>query len=377
VTYWCNCCKKTVIPRPASLTMLLIFKDATLVCPECGSKDIVVLADEAPSPAPAGAPTRVPSAEEFFKYYQKGRLYEAIGVPANASKTEIRDAINRFQRQHIDSPVSRSKELKHVRDTLLNPKPALQIPELPQVKVIPIDPIKAQKAELLMEEIKRLEESGYNEEAIALCTQVIELDPSQTKAYQKRAWLTLMLPNYQPYLDRVIADCKRVLEEEPDDSYVTNDVGRAYVRKKDFDNARIYYRKALELNPSLTIAAINLMAVNILTGRYDEAIGVYGELQFSAIEPMYQLIGSYAVCTACALRGDDYAHYIEPLEKMEIFITARWNWNNDHLDGYIDRLENELRGSNPADPDVKTRMERLQKARNLQKMFKDHYRIPK
>jgi DNA-directed RNA polymerase subunit RPC12/RpoP len=364
VAYWCNWCRKTVTPYPVSIKKLWIFNDSRLVCPECGSRDIVVKADDAPSPAPAGALAGVPSVEEFSRYYKQGRYYSAIGVKADASKKDIRDAINRFQMCHIDCQTHWSKEIMDVRKVLLNPPPAREIPALPDTNRPPTDPRSGRRARWLLEEADRLDDAGQLEGAIELCNQAIKIAPSLTAGYQKRAWLTLMLDDFRPYLDRVIEDCQRVLEDDPDNAGVVNDVGRAYIRKKDNENALLYYRKALELDPSITISSLNMMCVDICVGRYDEAIGIHGELQSTTMSETHQLIACYLICTVMAALGRDYSAFIRPLADKKIFITTRWAWYDGPIDDFIDRLEKEGIDS-----------EKLKQVRYLQAEFKDRYRI--
>ena len=64
-----------------------------------------------------------------------------------------------------------------------------------------------------------------------------------------------------------------VLENEPDNSDVYNNMGVAYSCIDDFDHALNCYTKALELNPELAQAYINLSDLYFKTGDLPSAIG--------------------------------------------------------------------------------------------------------
>ncbi len=218
------------------------------------------------------------------------------------------------------------------------------------------------KAEAILAEAERLEDNGKLESAIEMCTRAIEAAPSFAKAYQKRAWICLLVPNYQQYLDQVIQDCTKVIDIDPDNALAYNDRGRAYIRKGDMENAIFNYGKAIELEPCLTIAALNKISAEIILGRYKDAVGTYGEWRRDVVSPKQMVIASSLICIALALDGKSYEEYTAPLLDRRIRLKYLHDWNYSGTDRCLDALEKE--GYFP---------DRFAKAKEIQDLFKGHF----
>jgi tetratricopeptide (TPR) repeat protein len=209
------------------------------------------------------------------------------------------------------------------------------------------------------------ESIGDIEKAYELSDMAVKDMPGLADAYARREWMALQMDDYRERLDQVIEDCGRVLEQQPDNAYVLNDLGRAYDRKNDREKARAIYRRVLEIEPSMTIAALNLMSLEVRSKRFAEARDIYAAWEGRIQSPAYALISSYLQCTALALDGKEYMQYYAPLLDDRIAIGSTATWNNDNIDSFIRSLEDE--GYYP---------ERLKVAKRHRELFKEHYCLP-
>jgi tetratricopeptide (TPR) repeat protein len=214
----------------------------------------------------------------------------------------------------------------------------------------------------LLAQAEILEEKGELKKAIEICSKSIEADPNNVWAYKKRAWDCLLLPDYQPYLQQIIEDCTKVIELEPHDSLAYNDRGRAQARKGELDLASKDYHAAIRLEPSLTIAALNSMSVDICRGNYKDAIAIFGAWRPNVVSNKEQLIAESLIGIALTLDGKDSGKYQSALNNKMIKIRNMIDWCPDLVDKYLWRLENE-----------KLDAEQLKKAKEIQRIFKSHF----
>lgn len=308
---------------------------------------------------------RVPSLSEFLRFYEARDYYRAICVPRNATPEEIRDAIDRFEMDHSDKSSEWGIPMAKIKEGLLKPGRAIQQNqenEKQKEKIKAVDLQSWKKAEAMLVEAERLEDNGKLERAIEMCARAMEVAPSLAKAYKKRAWICLLLPNYEQYLDQVIQDCTKVIDIEPDDAFAYNDRGRAYIRKGDLESAIFNYGKALELEPSLTIAALNKISAEIILGRYKDAVGTYGEWRRDVISPEQMVIASSLICIALALDGKSYEDYTAPLLDRKVRLKYLHIWNYTGTDRYLAKIEKEDYFS-----------DRVSKAKEIQNLFKEHF----
>jgi len=149
-------------------------------------------------------------------------------------------------------------------------------------------------------EQRRLEERAYFgarrfEEAIAVYDRALELDPTDTKAYNERAWAYEKLQQYKhaiadyaeaynnrgvAYYDlqqyqRAIVDYDRALELDPAYADAYNNRGVAYYDLQQYQRAIVDYDRALELNPAYADAYNNRGDAYYDLRRYERAIEDY------------------------------------------------------------------------------------------------------
>ncbi|GFO96092.1 TPR domain-containing protein [groundwater metagenome] len=369
--YYCKSCNQVVSPIKKQMGFLF-FKREQQICPIC-KKTTIVEMDEQIRPSSSNITmseekqvvVKVPSLSEFLKFYKAKDYSKAIGASPNSTPEEIRDAIDRFEMEHLDESGKWSIPMAKMKEALLKPNTKSSTEprdEKQKEKKKAVDLQYWKKAEAILSEAKLLEDSGKLEGAIEMCTRAIEVAPSFANAYKKRAWICLLLPNYQQYLDQVIQDCTKVIEIEPDNALAYNDRGRAYIRKGDLENAIFNYGKALTLEPSLTIAALNKISAEIILGRYKDAVGTYGEWRRDVVSPKQMVIASSLICIALALDGKSYEDYTAPLLDRKIRIKYLHDWNYTGTDRYLAKIDKEGYFS-----------DRVIKAKEIQDSFKEHF----
>jgi len=109
---------------------------------------------------------------------------------------------------------------------------------------------------------------GRHDEAIAVYSRAIELDPKYVKAY-------ISLGNTlktQRKLDEAIACFRKAIELKPDFDSAHHYLGSALAAQGKLDEAIACYREAIELKPDFAWAHANLGSVLAVQGKLDEAI---------------------------------------------------------------------------------------------------------
>ncbi len=379
--YYCKNCNQVVFPLKKRMGFLF-FKREQQICPICKKTTIVeieehkgateaekVLKKQNPKDTNVAEQARmVPSVSEFLRFYNDGNYIKAIfgnNPPSNPTFEQIRDAIEVFEMEHLDESSKWSIPMAKMKEALLKPNAKSSTEprdEKQKEKKKAVDLQSWKKAEAMLLEAEQLEDNGKLESAIEVCTRAIEVAPYFANAYKKRAWICLLLPNYQQYLDQVIQDCTKVIEIEPDNALAYNDRGRAYIRKGDLENAIFNYGKALGLEPSLTIAALNKISAEIILGRYKDAVGTYGEWRRDVVSPKQMVIASSLICIALALDGKSYEDYTAPLLDRKIRIKYLHDWNYTGTDRYLAKIDKEGYFS-----------DRVIKAKEIQDSFKEHF----
>jgi tetratricopeptide (TPR) repeat protein len=112
-----------------------------------------------------------------------------------------------------------------------------------------------------------LQNSNY-EVAITLYQRVVELEPKHKYAWNNlgRAYLALRR------FDEAIAAIRKQIEVNPFDEYAHNNLGRAYWRQQKYEEAEAAFRKQIEINPLDRWAHANLAHMLRERRRYAEAI---------------------------------------------------------------------------------------------------------
>lgn len=285
----------------------------------------------------------------------------ALGVSSCATQEEIRDAIDQFEIDHLDRSCEWSIQMAKIKEFLFNRNLGFEQGKINKKRkeTIRIDYQTMKKAKAILSEAERFENNGKLKEALEMCNKALEVVPSFIDAHRKRAWICLLLPDYEKYLDQVICDCSKVIEMEPDNALAFNDRGRAYLRRGDLDKAIADYREALELAPFLAMAALNKISAEIIQGKYKDAVGTYGNWQRDFATNKEMVIASSLICIALALDGKIYLKYTAPLMEQKVKLKYLHDWNYSGTDRYLTKLEN---GG--------IFLDRVAKAKEIQEIFK-------
>jgi tetratricopeptide (TPR) repeat protein len=99
--------------------------------------------------------------------------------------------------------------------------------------------------------------SGQFAGAIRSFSALIKLAPDFTEAWNKRATVYFMVGEN----DRSIADCKQVLQREPNHFGALAGYGQLMVRKHEYTQALQYFERALTVNPNLQGVSDNIEAI--------------------------------------------------------------------------------------------------------------------
>ena len=120
------------------------------------------------------------------------------------------------------------------------------------------------------------------EEAIAAYDQSIEIYPDYIWSWYNRGEAYARTEQY----DRAIADFKKVIELDPNRSFVSwNHLGKVYYQQQEYQKATEAYYEALAVNPEYLPALIGLGNVQKATQLYDQAAASYDRAL--AINPDY------------------------------------------------------------------------------------------
>ncbi len=119
--------------------------------------------------------------------------------------------------------------------------------------------------------------------------------------------------------DKAAKDMAHAIELEPDNasyywlrggyllSYKVHNTGQISAQDNADSASQILkdYKLALERDPTDRAAWINLIEINVLLRRWDDAIACFGASRKYMTSPSYQVIRSFLGCLALALVGDD------------------------------------------------------------------------
>ena len=222
--------------------------------------------------------SEIPSLEHFIKYFYNEDYFKALNLKSNASLEQITDAIESFEMEHFEFSEKFSIPMAKVKAILLNQntESAGEISENPKKEVSFEDKIVSHS--LYQQALEYFYKNDL-ERALDLLAQALDWNPVFVHAYSLRASILLIMPDYPSYLEQVILDCSKVIELESGDANAYNDRGRAYMRKGNPERAIQDYAMALNIEPSMSIAALNKMSAEITLMRFDDAVGTYGALK--------------------------------------------------------------------------------------------------
>jgi tetratricopeptide (TPR) repeat protein len=106
----------------------------------------------------------------------------------------------------------------------------------------------------LMARGTELMQAGSHNEAIGIFSSVIERKPEFAEGWNRRATVYYLAGQ----LEKSIADCHEVLKRNPRHFGALSGMGQIYFQLEDWQNALIWYRRALEVNPNLLGVEMNV-----------------------------------------------------------------------------------------------------------------------
>ena len=121
-----------------------------------------------------------------------------------------------------------------------------------------------------------LQESGKSEEAIPLYVEALRLNPNHEKS--KINLGKMYLEMNPPDVDTALKLFKQAYNADNKSFEANNNLGSAYLAKKDYKNAIQFYQNALRLDPSNNTVRSNLAQTYASDGQFDNAKTTYTEL---------------------------------------------------------------------------------------------------
>lgn len=109
-------------------------------------------------------------------------------------------------------------------------------------------------------------QSGKYAGAIRSFSALIKVAPNFTEAWNKRATVYFLVGEN----DRSIADCKQVLQREPNHFGALAGYGELMVRKHQYTQALHYFERALTVNPNLRGVSENIDAIKRVLEQEEE-----------------------------------------------------------------------------------------------------------
>jgi class 3 adenylate cyclase/Flp pilus assembly protein TadD len=149
------------------------------------------------------------------------------------------------------------------------------------------------KYSILSDTADMMSQEGYNQAAAAVLKEYVKLEPvrykknkalrkinklekkSQDKSQPQQSYI-MDLINQGKY-EEVIDIASKQLEENPDNGYINELLGSAYLLNADYDKAETYLKRAIEILPRRAISYQRLAYVYEQKGDYGAAIQMYEE----------------------------------------------------------------------------------------------------
>jgi len=103
-------------------------------------------------------------------------------------------------------------------------------------------------------------QAGRHAEAIETFTSVIREKPDFAEGWNRRATVYYLAGDYT----RSIADCAEVLKRNPRHFGALSGLGQIHVQLGEYDQALVWFRRALEVNPNMVGVEINIKGIEEL-----------------------------------------------------------------------------------------------------------------
>jgi tetratricopeptide (TPR) repeat protein len=121
-----------------------------------------------------------------------------------------------------------------------------------------------------------LDETGKNDKAVPLYSEVLKLNPNHEKT---KINLGVMYLNMDPPdIDMALKLFTQAYNQDKNNFEANNNLGSAYLKKQDYKNAVLYFQNALKLDPGNNVVRSNLAQTFAGDGQYDNAKTTYLEL---------------------------------------------------------------------------------------------------
>ncbi len=111
-----------------------------------------------------------------------------------------------------------------------------------------------------MARASELMQSGEFPAAIELLTRVIQQKPDFAESWNRRATAYYLAGEYR----KSIADCDEVLKRNPKHFGALSGLGQIHTRLENYEEALVWFRRALEVNPNMVGVEINIHQVEEL-----------------------------------------------------------------------------------------------------------------
>lgn len=301
-----------------------------------------------------------PSISQFLSFYERRDYFRALRIPMNASLKDIREAIDRFEIEHLDRSGEWSIPMATIKEMLLKPQK-----EEKRYETKKVYPFLRKEAISLLSEAEKFYNQRNFKKALEMANKIVHTYPLFAGGYEERGTIHRRIGEEGEgfhNFDLALKDCIKSLEMEPTSQRYVG-LGLCYVDmggRENLKKAGDAYKKALELSPSGLIIAFDKMELEVCMGRYKNTIGLYGEWHPWIFFPENEIIAASLVCIALTLDGKPVDDYIKPLLSRNI--KVRWGWSTFPIDNCLSRLEEE--GYYP---------DRVARAKEIQDVFKEHY----
>ena len=177
-------------------------------------------------------------------------------------------------------------------------------------------------------------ETGEFEEAVALNTKSIKLDPDNSWSYNNRGSALGQLGRY----DEALRNYDKAIELDPKNTLAHNNRGGALCDLERYDEALKAYDEALEIDPEYISALKNAAEVGIVLGQYDDALTQASKALAISKNNEDKASSLYLKCIAEKLLGKDTSATEAEFDRVlkEEFETA---WSSDEIEGWLEKAE--------------------------------------
>src|SRR5262245_1350581 len=111
-----------------------------------------------------------------------------------------------------------------------------------------------------MAQAQELIATGELDQAIAILTEVVKKKPAFAEGWNRRATVYFLAGEFR----KSIADCDEVLKRNPRHFGALSGLGQIHVRLEQYEEALMWFRRALDVNPNMGGVEMNIQQVEEL-----------------------------------------------------------------------------------------------------------------